>query len=262
MTLSLFSRFACATAALALAAPLGAQSQVPTAPEQDLSNPDSAFVDNFQPGSWQAVIARTERGHLIGNPRAEAQLIEFVSYTCGHCAAFTREGEPALDIALLQPGKLAFEVRPVIRNAIDLTISLMAQCGDPAGFKDRHRMFMVTQAEWMEKAASAPQSQQAAWARGDKASRMNAANALGLAQMLAQRGQSRTEIDACVMDDAAARLLLDNNRADYAEFAVQGTPSFALDGKLLDEVHSWGALYPVLTARFAPAPEDGIFGPG
>ncbi len=261
MTFSPLSRLAFAAAALALAAPLGAQSGA-DAPEQDLSNPDSAFVDTFQPGNWQAVIARTERGHLIGNPRAEVRLIEFVSYTCGHCADFTREGEPALDIALLQPGKLAFEVRPVIRNAIDLTVSLLAQCGDPAGFKDRHRMLMMAQDDWLGQITAAPQSQQATWMQGDKASRMNAASALGLADMLAERGQSRREIDACVMDDAAAQTLIDNNRADYAEFAVPGTPSFALDGKLLDRVHNWNALYPVLSARFAPVPEEGIFGPG
>jgi hypothetical protein len=34
---------------------------------------------------------------------------------------------------------------------------------------------------------------------------------------------------------------------------VPGTPSFVLDGKLLENVHSWQALYPVLNAKFTPA---------
>ena len=238
----------CAAAALALA--IG-----PARAQQSLSNPDSAFVPQDNPGNWQTTITRTPRGHLIGNPKADAQMIEFVSYTCGHCAQFTAQGEPALELALLMPGKMALEVRPVIRNAIDLTVSLLAACGDPAGFKDRHRAFMLSQDEWLGKARNAPQSQQTIWARGDKAARMNAASALGLGKMLTARGQSAGEVNACLMDDAAAQKLVENGRADYAEFAVPGTPSFALDGKLLDQVHSWDALYPVLSARF-PAPAE------
>jgi len=223
----------------------------PVASQQSLASPDSQFVPKANPGNWQATIKRTERGHLIGNPEAKTQLVEFISYTCPHCADFAVQGEPAIELALLAPGKIGVEVRPVIRNALDLTVSLLVQCGDPAGFKDRHRAFMLSQDEWLGKAMNAPQSQQAIWGRGDKAARMNAASALGLSAMLAQRGQSQAMLDACVMDDVAARQLIDNGRADYAEFAVPGTPSFAMDGKLLDKVHSWPALYPVLSARFA-----------
>lgn len=234
----------------------------PATAQQSLARPGSAFVPPANPGNWQTTISRTTRGHLIGNPAADTQLIEFVSYTCGHCAHFAAQGEPALELALLMPGKMGLEVRPVIRNPIDLTVSLLAQCGDPAGFKDRHRAFMLAQTEWLGKARNAPQTQQAIWARGDKASRMNAASALGLSAMLIKRGQSAAVLNACVMDDIAAELLMENSRADYAEFGVPGTPSFALNGKLLDQVHSWDALYPVLSARFAPAAQASPGAPG
>lgn len=240
-------------AALALAAP-------GTAQQQSLDAPRSAF-DSAQPtGNWSAIITRTERGHLIGNPEADTRLIEFVSYTCGHCASFAREGDPAIDLTLLTPGKLAVEVRPVIRNALDLTVSLLAQCGDPAGFKERHRAFMYGQSEWIARFRNAPQSQQAIWARADRASRMNAASALGLADMLVARGQSLAEVNACLMNDAAAKKLLENGDADRAEFKVEGTPSFALGGALLANVHDWSALYPVLSARFAPGVPEAMTG--
>jgi protein-disulfide isomerase len=237
---------------LSAAAATLALATEPTAAQQSLASPDSDFVAKDNPGNWQTTIKRTERGHLIGNPEADAQLIEFVSYTCGHCASFTANGEPVLELAALAPGKMGLEVRPVIRNALDLTVSLLAQCGDPAGFKDRHRTLMLSQGEWLGKVRNAPQTQQAIWARGDKASRMNAASALGLTQMLVEGGGSVATLDACVMDDAAAQKLIDNGRADNTEFGIPGTPSFALDGKLLTNVHSWDALYPVLSARFMP----------
>ena len=81
-----------------------------------------------------------------------------------------------------------------------------------------------------------------------------AASALGLTMMLVNRGQSQSELDACVMNDAAAKQLLDNGRADFDELGVNSTPSFALDGKLLNEVHSWEDLYPVLSTKFSAAP--------
>ncbi|AUX70327.1 protein-disulfide isomerase [Porphyrobacter sp. HT-58-2] len=219
--------------------------------QQDLSRPGSAFAPQDNPGNWQTTIARTERGHLIGNPDAGTRLIEFISYTCPHCADFTARGEPALEIVLLMPGKISLEVRPVIRNGLDLTVSMLAQCGDPAGFKGRHQALMLSQADWLGKAQNAPESQIKIWLRGDKAGRMNAANALGLTAMLVKRGQSQAELDACVSNDAAAKKLLANDTADHDEFAIPGTPSFALDGKLLADVYSWEALYPVLSARFA-----------
>ena len=226
----------------------------PAVAQQDLSRPGSAFQPKDNPGNWPSTIARTERGHLIGDPQAETRLIEFISYTCPHCADFTARGEPALEVVLLMPGKISLEVRPVIRNALDLTVTLLAQCGDPAGFKGRHQTLMLAQADWLGKARNAPQTQQQIWLRGDKAGRMNAASALGLRAMLTARGQSQSELDTCLMDDAAAQRLIDNGRADYTELAVNSTPSFVLDGKLLPEVHSWEALYPVLSARFTAEP--------
>lgn len=244
----LLSAAAAGVAAFAVASgPVAAQ-------QQDLERPDSAFVPQDNPGNWQAIIARTDRGHVIGNPKADAQMIEFISYTCPHCADFTARGEPAIEIVLLKPGKVSVEVRPVIRNEIDTTVTLLAQCGDPAGFKARHQALMLSQADWLGKARAAPQSQQALWMRGDRAGRMNAASALGLTQMLVARGQSQSELDACVSDDAAAQRLRDNSKADYAEIGVNSTPSFALDGKLMADVHSWEALYPALSARFAAQP--------
>lgn len=242
--------FALATA-LVVATPVAAQN---------LENPDSAFVDTTRKGNWQAVIEPTERGHLIGNPRADVRLIEFVSYTCSHCANFAVEGEPALDLVLLMPGEMSLEVRSVIRNALDLTVSLLVACGDTSRFKDRHRTFMTSQSQWLEKARQAPATQQAVWARADRNARMNMAQSLDLDDMLTKRGQSIAEVNACLMDDDAARALMDNAKADATEFKVPGTPSFALDGKLLNGVHSWSALYPVLSERFKPDNSGGNAG--
>lgn len=232
--------------ALALTTSVGAQ--------QDLSNPGSTFDKAPTDKNWSGDVSRTERGHLVGNPDAEGKLIEFVSYTCGHCASFAKQGDPAIDLTLLVPGKMNLEVRPVIRNYLDLTVSMLVACGDDKGFKARHRDFMWSQSIWLDKAIKAPQSQQAIWQRADKSARISMAAALDLDDKLIARGATASEINTCLSDDAAAQKLIDNARADLADFAIPGTPSFALDGKLLNNVHDWSALYPVLSQRFAPRP--------
>lgn len=236
---------------MALAASLAALAAPATAQSQDLSNPDSSFVDTTPAKAWQAEITETERGHLIGNPEADLQLTEFISYTCPHCADFAREGEQALDIALVAPGRLGIEVRPVIRNWLDLTVSLLVQCGDVAGFKERHTLFLYTQDRWLGRAANAPRSQQAAWARADATARLSAARALDLDDTLVNKGLTLPEINACLMDDAAAKRLAANAAADRAELGVSGTPSFAIGDELLESVHSWPALRKALEVRYA-----------
>ncbi|MGB7419058.1 MAG: thioredoxin domain-containing protein [Erythrobacter sp.] len=238
-----------AVALIAFTAPLPSAAQ--DSPN-GLRNPDSEFVDTTERGAWHAVIERTERGHRIGNPQAKTELIEFISYTCAHCADFAREGEGTLDLALLEPGLLTLEVRPVIRNALDLTVSLLVQCGDPAGFKQRHRLFLLSHDRWLSEAQRAPRTQQASWERGDAAARLSAARALDLDDMLVERGMSMIDVNACLSDETAARTLIGNGLADVADFAVPGTPSFALEGELLKDVHGWDALYGVLSDYFRP----------
>ncbi|MFO6448543.1 DsbA family protein [Erythrobacter sp. NE805] len=224
-------------------------------PKPDLARPGSSFSADGKPGKWATTIARTPQGHLIGNPEAEARLAMFLSYTCPDCADFVTRGEPALDLVLIAPGTMSLELRPQVRGGLDLAVSLLAQCGDAAGFRARHRALMRAQPRWLAKARAAPASQQAIWERGDRPARLNAASALGLTDLLARRGQSRSALDACLSDDAAAKRLRAGTAADRAALAIGTVPAFALDGKLLTGVNGWDTLYPVLSARFAPPPE-------
>ena len=209
---------------------------------QDLANPRSEFADKIPPQVWIAKIERTERGHRIGNPEASRQLIEFISYTCGHCADFAKQSDGPLDLVGGGPGRIAIEVRPVIRNYLDLVVTMLVQCGDPKGFKDRHRAFLYAQDEWLSKAINAPQSQQAVWVRGDANARANAANALGLNDIVLAQGLTNSQVNACLADNAAARAIMAANNADRTEFEITGTPSFALNGKKLDGVYDWASL--------------------
>ena len=226
-------------AALTISAPVSAQ---------DLAPPKT--------GPWHSNVEVTDDGHVIGDPDAETVLTEFVSYTCGHCATFAKQGDPALDIAFISSGKLRFEVRSFIRNALDLTVSMMVACGAPKKFKGNHAMFMRSQDDWLQRAMNAPQSQQAAWGRGDRAARISMANSLGLIdKMTKQRGYTLPEVNACLGDDTKAQQLMVGTQNAAADYQISGTPSFALNGETLPQVHSWQSLYPALKVHFAALDE-------
>lgn len=200
---------------------------------------------------WHATVAVSERAHTIGNPAAEVTLTEFVSYSCPHCATFAMQGDPALQIAYVGTGKIKVEVRPVIRNSVDTVATLLAQCGDSDKFIRNHAMFMRTQRGWLPVAQRATQGQVARWTAADKpAARRAIANDLGFYALMESRGYSRVDIDQCLADNAKAERLEANTEADFEQFGVTSTPSFAIDGKLLDHVHEWQSLEAKLNERF------------
>lgn len=243
LTVGFFSALGAVGLTLASPSPSAAQS---------LENPRSELIDNLPEQPWLSVTERTEKGHRNGNPDADAHLIEFISYTCGHCADFAKQGDGTLDLAAVGPGHISIEVRPVIRNYLDLVVTMLAQCGDPAGFKRRHRALLYSQETWLPKAVNAPQSQQQVWARMTPAARANAATALGLNDTMRDHGLSTGQITSCLRDEAAAQKILANDAADRTEFGITGTPTFALDGKTLEGVGNWPTLASALQNRFRP----------
>lgn len=198
-------------------------------------------------GPWHKTVELTEHGHVIGNPDADTTLTQFVGYSCEGCAKFARQGQPALDIAFIAQGRLRFEVIPVVRTPVDLTIAMLTQCGGPAKFKGNHAMFLRSQSRWLERANAVPRSQQAIWARQDRNARMNMASALDLREtMIRRRGFTAQEVNTCLSDDALARTLLEKSELYETELGIAAPPRFAINGELLEGVTDWATLYEAL----------------
>ena len=196
---------------------------------------------------WARTVAFEDGGHVIGNPEAETRIVEFMSYTCSHCAKFAREGEPAIRLAVVPTGNYAFEIRHLLRDPVDLSAALLAHCGDPAKFLMNHTGILARFDDWMERAQNATEAQKARWSFGSNAARRRAiASDLGLNEIMEGRGYSRVEIDRCLSDETKASAMVEQSQSDMESYGVRGTPSFAIDGVLLDGVHSWRALEPVL----------------
>ena len=71
-------------------------------------------------GNWGAKVTETDGGHLIGKPQAEGKLVEYMSYTCSHCATFARSGDGAIKMLYVPTGKVSYEIRHLIRDPVDI----------------------------------------------------------------------------------------------------------------------------------------------
>ena len=193
--------------------------------------------------NWNTVVAEVNGAHRIGNPEAKVRLVEYVSYTCPHCSVFTREADDRIKLAYVQPGTLSLEVRHLIRDPVDLTAVLLANCGPASKFPLNHTTLMIQQSKWIAPLSSATAAQRARWTSGDGPTRRrNIANDFGLYQIMQGRGYNRPELDRCLSDEATAQRFAEQSQKDWGLPGIGGTPAFAINGVIMPGTHTWAAL--------------------
>jgi protein-disulfide isomerase len=203
--------------------------------------------------NWNATITVTPQGHhVLGNPAAEVRLVQFVSYTCPHCANFEQQADAQLRLTFVANGKGAVEVRNFVRDPVDMTVALLTNCGPAGKFFLNHTAFMRSQDKWIAPLANPSPTQRARWTSGAFAQRTRAiARDFNFYPIMASRGYSVQQVDACLADEALAKRLAAATAEATDKQFVTGTPSFAIDGEVLAGTHSWAALRPQLAARMA-----------
>lgn len=192
--------------------------------------------------NWLATVTPNGTGHRIGNPKAKVQLTEYVSYTCPHCAAFTKEAEGAIQIAYIQPGKVNVEIRNLIRDPIDLTVAMLVDCPPMARFPQNHSAFLAHQESWIGPLTKATAAQQARWRQPTLAGRKAIASDFELYDIMERRGYSRVDVDRCLANETLMKQIVASSDKDWSKPGVDGTPSFAINGVIMPGTHSWQGL--------------------
>lgn len=201
-------------------------------------------------GNWGATVTEVDGGHLIGNPDAPGRLVEFMSYTCSHCAEFARTGDGAIKLLYVPTGKVSYEIRHLIRDPVDLTAALAAQCGPVDKFPGNHEALMHKYDDWMGKARKMTQAQMARWNFGTFSARTQAiASDLDFYEIMELRGFSRAQLDQCLTDEAKARKIAEQSNADVQKYGLRGTPTFFMGGEQID-AHNWPGVQAYLDKLF------------
>jgi protein-disulfide isomerase len=192
--------------------------------------------------NWLATVTANGTGHRIGNPKAKVQLTEYVSYTCPHCAAFTKEAEGAIQIAYIQPGKVNVEIRNLIRDPIDLTVAMLVDCPPISRFPQNHSAFLAHQDSWIGPLTTATAAQQARWRQPTLAGRKAIASDFELYDIMERRGYSRVDVDRCLANETLMKQIVASSDKDWGKPGIDGTPSFAINGVVMPGTHNWQGL--------------------
>lgn len=196
--------------------------------------------------AWVDTVSITpDGGYLMGNPDAPIKLVEFGSLTCSHCAEFAEKSGAELRDPFVSSGRVSYEFRNFVRDAIDVTAARLTRCGSPESF------FALTDQVFANQTAMFQTVQKA----GDAAfqSAMNLpddkrgpaiAQLTGLTDFFAARGISKEQAATCLADAAAMQDLAKRTEKAGNDYDITGTPTFVVNGKKLD-VNTW----PELKAR-------------
>ena len=213
------------------------ESDKPAAPAQSV-----AAVAAPAGTTWADTVAATADGHyLMGNPDAAVKLVEYGSYTCSHCAAFSAEASEEIR-QLVNSGKMNFEFRPYVRDPIDISTALLARCGGKDVFYPLSEQFfgnydaMMTTLQGNESALQgieqAPPAQRP----------VRIATALGLIDFAKQRGIAEDQARQCLADTKTADALVKGVEEANSQYRITGTPSFLINGTLVDNASNWATL--------------------
>jgi protein-disulfide isomerase len=201
--------------------------------------------------AWLSTVTQSNTGgHIIGNPAAATKVVEYASYTCGHCATFEGQEAPLLKSQYIANGKVSFEVRNLVRDPIDLTVAVMARCGGKAKFFGNHKLLMASQKAIMAKAQSITSATEAKLNAGDLPGFLSSAyKELGLASYMTQRGITPAQANACLADKSITDKVIAMTEEATGPLGIAGTPSFLVNGKLADDVHDLTSLKPFLAGK-------------
>lgn len=197
--------------------------------------------------NWLQTFSLTPKGsHIIGNPAAATKLVEYASYTCGHCAHFEADDAPQIKSAFVATGKVSFEIRNLVRDPLDLTAAMLARCGGKGRFFGNHKLLMATQAQWAQ--GSKLTKATIAHLEGGKTMlfMLGAYSELGLDTIMAQRGVTAAQGKACLSNKAAFDAIIAMTDEATDVLKINSTPTLLINGKIV-EGHDFATLKPLLS---------------
>ncbi len=199
--------------------------------------------------NWLLTFTLSDKGsHIIGNPAAPTKVVEYMSYTCGHCANFETNNAPVFKSQYVASGKASFEIRNFVLNPVDLTAAMLARCGGKSRFFGNHKHLLATQKTWLADTGKISKATDAKLQTEDYAGYMAGVyTETGLSKIMQQRGVTPAQGKACLVDPAALKAVLDMSD-EGAKLGIHGTPTFTVNGRLDGEVHDWQSLKSKLPA--------------
>jgi protein-disulfide isomerase len=199
--------------------------------------PSSAAPRRAVPVDWaRTVVAMPSGGFRMGNPKARVALIEYGSMICPHCRRFDEAGVTPLISKYVKTGRVSYEFRNYLLNALDIPAALITRCNGAKSFFPLTRALFKDQVAWVRKVQAVPKVD---FEGLDKLSPekavMTVAGYAGFPQWAAARGIPHAKSAQCLANTREVDRLVQmtsDATTQFPDFA--GTPTFIINGKMVD----------------------------
>jgi protein-disulfide isomerase len=202
-----------------------------------------ALVSATAPNWVSSVRIQPNGAFIMGKPAAPAKLVEYLSYTCGHCAHYAGEASAPLKANYIAKGLVTVELRNAVRDRYDFTAALLARCGGPARCFGNSDALFATQATWLGKAAAFEAENAERLSKLAMNDSLKAiARGVGLDAIMKARGFTAPKIDACLSDAVAQKQVVAMTNEAWSIRKINGTPSFLINGTAYAGPGNWAGV--------------------
>lgn len=199
---------------------------------------------------WTRIVRQTPAGNfVVGNPQAAVKLVEYMSFTCPHCAHFSSESAAVLKGQMVRSGSTSFELRPIVRDQIDLGATLLARCGGAKDYFAAVEQLFARQDDWLPLGFNFMEREAKRFALATPLEQVRAgAQSTGLVDLARARGLTDARMNVCFADQKALAQML--AVGEDARKRIAGTPTFFVNDQKV-EAGGWAQLEPILRAKGA-----------
>ncbi len=151
--------------------------------------------------------------HVLGKDDAPVTIIEYASFTCGHCANFHINTFPKLKEKYIDTGKVKLIFRPFPTGPAELSIAaaMLAHCAGKERYFAMTSALMETQRNWMSTQDPVPMLQ----------------------KLASQAGIDEAKFRQCLSDQTLAAEIQRTGLRGFETFGVEGTPTFFINGTIV-----------------------------
>ena len=197
---------------------------------------------------WTRTIFQTPSGATVmGNPKAKVRLVEYLSYTCPHCAQFTQQAAAPIQRDYVAKGLVAVELRNAVRDPYDLAAALLARCGGPSKVFGHTEAIMAYHDVWIANVELFEVRDAKRYEKLPLSGRLQAiARATGLTALLQARGLTVPQMNACLASKPMNMIVIAMTKEAFQTRKIPGTPHFLLNGTPGPYADTWAAMEPTL----------------
>jgi len=168
-------------------------------------------TDDEAPAELSGIVEMT-----LGDENAPVTVIEYASFTCGHCANFHNDQLQQIKADYVDTGKVKFIYRDVFFDRIGLWASMVARC-EPARFFGMVDLLYTKQGEWLD--------------GNDPVALSDNLRKLGKVA-----GMSEEKLTACMQDQDKAQSLVAWFQKNQEADNIDSTPTLVINGEKLSNM--------------------------